>query len=215
MKYLLTSAEKGVYASYTSTIFSSPGIHGQGSSDESVRLSEYNKALTKGTGVEARSINYEYGTFADVLFSTLNLSNAYAYDFAEQVYNAAGSSARGSLVDLTGQSGGVQRILAGSKYLGELGIGVNSIVGFQGPAFGRFENANQVSLLGNRGDAISWMGRVTSPGVFAPNLQTNFNYKLQPSEPKHITPTPYSGPKGVPQPGFTNEVIDILNRYRP
>ena len=66
---------------------------------------------------------------------------------SRSINTAGGSSARGSLVDLTGQSGGVQRILAGSKYLGELGIGVNSVVGFQGPAFGRFDNANQVSLL--------------------------------------------------------------------
>ena len=203
--------------------FISSGINGGGLGEEKDRLIGFTKEAEK-SGIDANAIPYVHGTVTDVLFSTLNLSHAYAYDFAEQVLSDP-KVGRGSLIDLAGQSGGVQRVLEASKILGELGIGVNTIVGTQGPALGRFNNANNIVLTGNAAnlpftkseqlssDPISWMGRLLSPLVFGNRVETDFTLKSKSSQAlQHVTP--YSIINGKLEVGMGDEMIRGLLKYR-
>jgi hypothetical protein len=204
-------------------VFLSSGINGGSPEAENTRLDGL-VAHANGAGLNAKAVPYPYGTLTDVAFSLLNLSHGYSYDFADQVLNNPGVG-RGMEWDLAGQSGGVQRVLDASKILGDMGVGINSIVGTQGPALGRFNNANNIVLTGNAtnvpgtrqnqmsSDPISWGGRLLSDLVIGNNVVTDFKLTAISDRGDHHS-TPWAG-NLESEAGMGPRMIQDLLLHRP
>jgi hypothetical protein len=134
----------------TALIAVSQGIHARGDAEQFTEA--WRRALEElRPETLVISTPYRHGGFADVLWSTLNLSHGFAYDLAHQLVFLQGLGA-GDTVELAGFSGGCQRAIAASGALRRARVNVRRIVGVAGPVAGNSCAMETTLLLGRAAD---------------------------------------------------------------
>lgn len=130
---------------------------------------------------------YNYGTVADVVFSMLGLNKSSAYRASDQIKKTGVK--KGETIDLTGFSGGVQRLLDVSDLLGMRNITVDRMTSLAGPGMGYYGNINKYYAAGSPdSDIISGLQKITDPLTLIRNDRKKF---LEHSGIPHKTPSNY------------------------
>jgi len=122
------------------------------------------------------SAPYVGGTGTEVISAMLLGNTSRGLEYFEQAISDLGGAT--GTIDQVDHSGGVIRGLEGSKYLGYFGIGVDRNFSAQGPAFGYFNNVQNLSF--NLSPSRYAFGEITSTfaypwslGVFSQNTTVN------------------------------------------